>query len=206
METDAKTKAVVRFFLTRLQDNQLNQELLIVFLISIRELADQGSLTREIGDFIAHPIRDRGLALAHLSKLHIQTNGQLITNISVPGPLNADDLVGDLAALIEKLGFESSSLKDKAHEIVICYFGILHGSNLKVGPDLFWKLKVVPNWSSRAGVDFLTLVAQSNKGWCMPLFSSSVASTYLIANELIGNDATLWAERHAGKLRLTVID
>jgi hypothetical protein len=187
----------------------LNQQLLIVLLIAIREVADWGSLTREIGDFIAHPKRDRGLAIDHLHKFNVQTRGVAISAISIPGPFGANELINDLAMLFEKLGFDSMCLKAKTQEMIICYFGILHGSRLQVGSNLQWKLRVVGDWSSDESDSFLSLVAESNKSWSLPLFVSSVPAHHLIHSESssdpITSQDTLWAEQRDGKLCLAVI-
>jgi len=137
MTLSAKSKSDIMHSLKKIAEKQFDQETLQSLLITIREYAPKGRLTREIGDFIAHPIRDKGIILEHLSKFSIKSSppkdGKQVISISVAMPLHGKCLIEDLRKVVVDLGMDTKPIDDNHDDLLICYFGILHLTRLQIG-------------------------------------------------------------------------
>src|SRR5665213_1447827 len=135
MTLSAKSKSDIIHCLKKIAEKQFDQETLNSLLIPIREYAPKGRLTREIGDFIAHPIRDKGIILEHLSKSTIQSfpqDGKQVIRIGIPMPHHGNCLIEDLRKVVVDLGIDPKPIDDNRDDLLICYFGILHLTRLQI--------------------------------------------------------------------------
>jgi hypothetical protein len=156
-----KTAADIRFYWSRVKNGEFDQETLGSLLVAAREYAPKGSPSREIGDFIAHPKRDRGIFLERFEMARFLINGKesnVLTlgsnpqiSISIPTPLAGSTFAKDLGQMLSTLDADDESsiaqtINDFGPELTLCYLGLLHHSILRVNgkSDVVLKVSCLP--------------------------------------------------------------
>jgi hypothetical protein len=142
-----KSASDIRFHWSRIKDGCFDQDTLASLLVAVRQRAAKGGPTREIGDFIAHPSRDRGILLEHFESVKLMVDGtesNRITigttkqlHLSIPQPLSPAVFIDDLGETLIKLQVDEprhiiNALAVEKDELTLCYLGILHHATLRV--------------------------------------------------------------------------
>jgi hypothetical protein len=130
-----KAEAQINYCLKKIEADTFDQETIATLLINLRDFVPKDSFTRELGDFIAHPEKDRGIALSHVEVFEMKTvNGKIC--MTIPLPTEGDTLIAELqtsvAALArpEKQQHVSTVIQTRGNDLLLCYLGILHFTTL----------------------------------------------------------------------------
>jgi hypothetical protein len=131
-----KARTEIAFLFSKIRSGDFDQETVTCLLMAIREHADQGSLTREIGDFVAHPARDRGAVLRLLSALRLQNVGGTL-RVTIPMPFSGYEFPQELGNWMNKLGIDESrriddAIEQRKDELLVCYLAILHHVKISI--------------------------------------------------------------------------
>ena len=154
-----KTASDIRFYWKRIQDQTFDQETLASLIVAAREYVPKGSPTREIGDFIAHPRRDRGILLKHFESYKIVIDGKETTEIhlktgitpkiefSFPPPLKPTCFTDDLKASLVSIELDDpvsigEVIDRNFQELLLCFCGLLHFTVLRINKKSDVILKV----------------------------------------------------------------
>lgn len=131
--------------------------------INIREWAKPGSITREIGDFVAHNVRNKGLVFNRIKRycesIATVVHGQP-AQLEVAEPYSEVEVVSDLQAALLRILPDHKAYLDHLPErqqgIFMCVLCILQGAVFVVGDErvtLSWGTGEKNNWALMADID-----------------------------------------------------
>ena len=179
MKIPPKTKGEIGYYLDKIKQVQFDQETLTGLLMTIRESAKQGSLTREIADFIAHPERDRGIILGQIGQLKFGidvVNGRQRMKIILPNPRDGAELVKDLCATLKSIGEDTGPIERNHDGVLLCYFGVLHLAQMLANDGQLHTLKISHSHSYHepTKTEYISLVSISKDGTVLLIFNSNL--------------------------------
>jgi len=134
-----------------------------VLYINIRERARPGSITREIGDFVAHNERRKGLVF-HRIKRYCESlspvSQGLPAHLQVVDPYSEAEVVADLQATLLSIFPNHKAYLDRLPErqqgIFMCVLCILQGAVFVFGDErvtLSWGIGEKNNWAQMADIE-----------------------------------------------------
>jgi len=184
---DIKTITEIHNRVMDISEDRFSQDTIAALLISLRTTADKQSLTREIGDFVAHPVRDRGQVLNHLASWNVQNiiePGRTRIRIAIPAPKHGGILVDDMIDVLTALDVDASPLQLKREEILLCLFGILDSTSVTKPEKMDLRLKLSRNCcKNENGQEFLSIIAVSPNRLSHLYYSDILAEKYLQEQE-----------------------
>jgi len=174
-----KVKNDIKYYWGKIKSDKFDQETIKGLIISIREFSQTGRYTREIGDFVAHPQRERGLLFEN-----VDNSGWEGNTLHIVMPVEGNTLVNDLKETIKQSQIipvnEIDPIFSKfSNGILLCILGILHNSSLQFGIDNFI-IKIEKDKSKNANKEYcLSIFAEIDKNGKM------IVSTDLKTNECV---------------------
>ena len=127
-----------------------------VLYINIRELSNFGSITREIGDFVAHNERNKGLVFDRIQKYYqalspIIDGNSAILDVATPYSESEviEDLVDTLLTILPNHGVYIERIKEHKQGVFMCVLCILQGALFIVDKNkitLSWNAGKNNNW------------------------------------------------------------
>jgi hypothetical protein len=133
---DYKEEQLIDYSLSRIMAHAFDEHDILALLILLREHAPENSPVRELGDFTAHRVRDRGPFLefvrnrrVKLEKLPIiggqgATNDLLDRVLSAPGVYSQSDVLSSLNGILQPAGFQALP-NALASDILVCIMSLL---------------------------------------------------------------------------------
>ena len=126
-----------------------DQDDVALLITSVRDFTQKGSIFRELGDFLAHPIaKERGIVLDRVeaAAADFETNHlRYFTDAHSQPPVfrglgTADELIGDLMTVFRLAGLEGQVIRSDDlcfRDFVFCVIFLLGSFRLMVGNRLF---------------------------------------------------------------------
>lgn len=126
-------------------NKRFDQDTVKLLLVDIRELARRGSIIRGIGDFLAHPMRDKGISLPRvqagyreLVRRTTQTErGSPDADLDACALFDEKDFRQEFSQVLESHGFLddmylAASLRREMTGVMLCVICLLAGGRLTV--------------------------------------------------------------------------
>jgi hypothetical protein len=157
-----KSKADAEHCLEQIANKTFDQETLKCLLMAIRECAPERTFAREMGHFVAHPVRTKGLVFDHLGIYNATTYripGKTVIRMALPAPMHGSRLIADLVKVVSDIGIDAKPIHDNGDGLLLCYFGLLHLATISFDKLNFQTLKMSNRHYGDVGRFYLSIIS-----------------------------------------------
>jgi len=196
----------ILYYWSKIKSDKFDQETIKGLIISIRDFGSTQYLIKELGDFIAHPERTKGVVWNNVLETgYDKDSNTFYIQMPIAGDKFIQDFKNKLLAcdVIKKEEIEDI-FKQYGDGIMLCILGMLHFTSLSIDSQTY-NLKIEPNESKNVdGKQTLCMFAVDNNGCGNCVITTELESALYIddiAN--FNNNLNIRAIRSADKgLRL----